>query len=317
MKAICKVPLMGAILWGGLLASCTKYDADLFKYSYNEAAGTGSNTIPYQSSEEEESTNPFISQLSNSECKSHSSVPEIHSTRSDESVETTFEMTFEGSEAICTYTSLHYFCDYGKVNIMIDFKDDVLSIVEYPSGDIADCYCDVDASFTIKNIPDKEFTLKLFSADTSGNYREDCPVYSGVVDPHAGSIKISYGNAPMSTYPYPAELADTGCKDHGAEAEVATRGYDRDGSFEMVIDNTEAYCKFTGLEYPCDFEKVNIRIEYIEGTLIIVEYPSNDQANCICDVDATFSIKDIPQEDFTLKIYRGNTSGEYYEAKPV
>lgn len=91
---------------------------------------------------------------------------------------------------------------------------------------------------------------------------------------------------------------------------------DGNGSFEMILEGTTAKCKFISLDYPCDFEKVNIKITYHEGTLTIIEHPSSDNADCRCETDATFSILNIPEEDFILKIYHGDTSGRFKEEAP-
>lgn len=90
------------------------------------------------------------------------------------------------------------------------------------------------------------------------------------------------------------------------------------GSFEMILDGSAARCKFTSLLYPCDFGKVNVSVDYSDGILTIVEYPSSDFADCLCETNASFTIEDIPQNDFVLKIYRGAaSSGTYYEEYPM
>lgn len=89
-------------------------------------------------------------------------------------------------------------------------------------------------------------------------------------------------------------------------------------TFQMTYreDLTTCDCKFNALSYPCDFGKVNIVITYNEGVLTIVEYPSFDSADCRCPVDAEFTINNLPVEDFVIKIYHGDTSGEYNPDKP-
>lgn len=117
--------------------------------------------------------------------------------------------------------------------------------------------------------------------------------------------------------PYLSNLNDTGCLDHLSAPALQTRGFDAETTFEMVFEGSTARCKFTALEYSCDFEKVNVDVTYEDGVMTIVEYPSSDMADCICETDATFIIQDMPTEDFILKIYRGTTTGEFNPDQPI
>lgn len=106
------------------------------------------------------------------------------------------------------------------------------------------------------------------------------------------------------------------CED---DSDDESNGQYRYGTFQMTYreNPTICDCKFNSLNYPCDFGKVNIKITYSEGTLTIVEYPSSDTADCKCQVDASFTLKDLPLDDFQLKIYHGDTSGNYNPNKPM
>ena len=90
----------------------------------------------------------------------------------------------------------------------------------------------------------------------------------------------------------------------------------RKGSFEMFFDGQTAECRFISLDYPCDFWKVNVRTIYSTGTLMIIEYSTFDEAACRCKVDASFTIENIPQNEFVLKIYHGDTNGNYNKTTP-
>lgn len=117
-------------------------------------------------------------------------------------------------------------------------------------------------------------------------------------------------------HPYLSNLTDTGCLDHPGVHAIQTRGFNAETTFEMIFEGTTARCKFTALEYACDFEKVNVDVTFEEGVMTIVEYPSSDMADCLCETDATFIIQDMPTEDFILKIYRGTTTGEFNPDRP-
>ena len=89
------------------------------------------------------------------------------------------------------------------------------------------------------------------------------------------------------------------------------------GYFEMVINGKSAKCKFGSQTVSCELP-FKFNVFYKDGTLVIVVYPVAEAwANCICEHDYSFSIENIPQKDFMLKIYKGkNKTGEYDENKP-
>lgn len=113
-----------------------------------------------------------------------------------------------------------------------------------------------------------------------------------------------------------SNLGDTGCLSHRGADNVNSRGEIKNGSFEMIFEGQVARCKFTSLEYPCDYGRVNIMITYNDGIMTIIEYPDSDTADCLCETDASFTIENIPQNDFTLKIYHGDSQGNYDNTSP-
>lgn len=120
----------------------------------------------------------------------------------------------------------------------------------------------------------------------------------------------------ISKNPYLSQITNTECLGIADTDAPQNRGNGTHGSFEMIMDGTTAQCRFMSLEYPCDFEKVNINISFNDGVLTIVEYPSSDEADCRCEIDATFIINDLPDTDFMLKIYHGDTNGNFNIAAP-
>ena len=126
----------------------------------------------------------------------------------------------------------------------------------------------------------------------------------------------------ISQNPQLYQLRNTECltaySDNVEESDGEDSGQYGYGTFQMTYreDRTTCDCKFNSLNYPCDFEKVNVDVTFSDDTLIIVEYPSSDMADCKCLVDASFTIKDLPIDDFTMKIYHGDTSGNYNPDAP-
>lgn len=116
-------------------------------------------------------------------------------------------------------------------------------------------------------------------------------------------------------YPHVSNLANTECLNSYTDNFVIDRDSSH-GTFEMTLKGTTAICKFTSLYYPCDYGKVNIKVSYDEGILKIIEYPSYDYADCLCETDATFIVENIPYNDFILKLYHGDTNGEFDDNNP-
>ena len=148
------------------------------------------------STEEVTARYPYISSIANTDCIDHT-YPETYSEDLQSIVDDaggSFEMTFEGTTAKCKFTSLNYPCDFDKVNVKVNFKDGILTIVEFPSSDDADCRCMTDATFSIMNMPEEDFILKIYHGDTKGHYNDDSPIYSGIVSIEGDSLTISYQN---------------------------------------------------------------------------------------------------------------------------
>lgn len=134
--------------------------------------------------------NPYISNLGNTGCISHWDTDNAES-RSEVN-KCSFEMLFEGQVTRCKFTSLVYPCDYEQVNVKVTYTDGTMTIVEYPSSDTADCRCEIDVNFTIENMPQNIFILKIYHGDTNGNYNKTTPKYEGRINPADGKIRIPY-----------------------------------------------------------------------------------------------------------------------------
>lgn len=116
--------------------------------------------------------------------------------------------------------------------------------------------------------------------------------------------------------PYLFNLHNTECLNALPDLTDASRASESGTSFIIDINGTTAKCQFLSLEYPCDFEKVNVKASFSDNVLTIVEYPSSDKADCICEVNASFIIKELPSTNFTLRIFRGDTSGNCHADRP-
>lgn len=116
--------------------------------------------------------------------------------------------------------------------------------------------------------------------------------------------------------PYISNLENTGCQSHWDTDNAESRSEVNNSTFEMIFEEKVAQCKFISLEYPCDYGQVNVKITYNEGIMIIIEYPSSDKADCRCEIDASFTIENMPKNDLILKIYHGDTQGNYDSASP-
>lgn len=120
---------------------------------------------------------PTISSINNTECECPTLLSAIILDSHDEieSDQCIFSMTKDGSIAKCSFTALQYPCDFGQVNIDVTYENDIMTIVEYPSSDLADCRCKMDVSFFIENMPQHDFLLKIYRGNTHGQYDNHYP----------------------------------------------------------------------------------------------------------------------------------------------
>lgn len=78
------------------------------------------------------------------------------------------------------------------MNVKIAYNEGGIILIEYPTSDKSDCRCEIDASFTIENIPQNDFILKIYHGDTHGNYNIDNLKYEGRINQTDGKIVIPY-----------------------------------------------------------------------------------------------------------------------------
>lgn len=115
-----------------------------------------------------------------------------------------------------------------------------------------------------------------------------------------------------------ANLSNTVCKDEGVSAQTDSEQEMSSTKLTMTKIGSELKCEFKDLQYPCDFQKVNVKIEVENHNLVIVDYPTQDMADCICCVDASFSINDLEDGTYSLTIYNGQAAtGSYNKAYPL
>lgn len=131
---------------------------------------------------------PYLSQVQNTECLSSGS----RASEVEAHVSTTFEMRISSRTAECLFRSLSYPCDFGMVNVDLFFKDGVMTIVEYPSSDLANCLCKVDASFKINDLPKGSFILKIYRGNSKGEYNKDYPMLTEVIEVKKGTYIFPY-----------------------------------------------------------------------------------------------------------------------------
>lgn len=235
-----------------------------------------------------------------------------------------FEMTIEGSTAKCRFSDVYYNCAFSRVDVKASYADGVLTIIEQPvheSDLFADCVCSTDVTFDVENIPDEDFMLVIYSANWKGIYDEEHPALKQHISVADKSFRFPYPTHELPEGVYIANLSDAGCLSDGQSGSnaPASRGWN-DGAFEMVLDGTSAQCLFSKVFYSCNFERVNVEASYADGVLTIIEqaiYPDDTTANCICLTDVSFNIVNLPDEDFTLVIYRANEKGVYHPEQPA
>lgn len=119
-----------------------------------------------------------------------------------------------------------------------------------------------------------------------------------------------------SHYPYLSHLSNSGCLNSRAiDDEENNEG---DAYFEMKITGNTAECLIKSLKLSCGFGAVNVDVSFKDGIMIIVAYPASDvMMDCLCTVDTNFNIEELPEGSFVLKVYRGDSEGEYNKDYPL
>lgn len=135
---------------------------------------------------------PTISAIKNTECECPTIFDAIPIDNQDDNDGCIFKMTKEGSTAKCTFISLQYPCDFGHVNIEVAYENNIMTIVEYPSSDLADCRCKIDVSFSLENMPQQDFLLKIYRGNTDGQYNANYPKCIKKISFYDNQIELSY-----------------------------------------------------------------------------------------------------------------------------
>ena len=144
-------------------------------------------------------------------------------------------------------------------------------------------------------------------------------------------VFASCSSTDLSKYPYLSNISDSGCLGNDDFDYPAVRSETDNPDipkhiFEMTWEGNEAKCKYYLPYYTCGLQP-NINVIYNDGVMTIIEFPTGMVIDCTCPQEVYFDIKDFPENDFILKIYRGKTkvndigeiegTGEYDEAHPL
>ena len=134
-------------------------------------------------------------------------------------------LTDSGAE--CHFQNLTHVCDFSNIRVEVDIEGQDLSIreyAEYESEAVADCYCQLDASFFIENLKEGVYNLSIYNSKSTSAR----PYYEGKLNLVEGKettfiihkeeddagLEPSQ-NAELKLFPNPASetitLSTTGC----------------------------------------------------------------------------------------------------------
>lgn len=85
------------------------------------------------------------------------------------------------SGAVCSFLNLNHTCAFNNIHVEVDLKDSHLSIreyAEYEGEEEADCICQLDASFFIKNLEEGDYNLSIYNS----NNVDARPYYKGMLN---------------------------------------------------------------------------------------------------------------------------------------
>lgn len=139
-----------------------------------------------------EEVNPIVPVIKNlliSECLGHPDIDFIEKYGTNDN--DYFEMKIDGSVAKCKFAKMAAECSW-RLKVNASIKDNTLTIIAYcPNKHLADCECELESTFTIENIPEEDFRLKIYIGKrVTGEYDESRLFYDGKVVVADGALKV-------------------------------------------------------------------------------------------------------------------------------
>lgn len=102
-----------------------------------------------------------VSNIVFSDCLQHHSSGEIKGLHNPDSI----SIDYHNGTIYVTHYNLIVNCGFENVNVNIDVASDTITILENGSPESADCMCEIDNSFEIKNVPSGSYTVIIKNWD--------------------------------------------------------------------------------------------------------------------------------------------------------
>lgn len=108
-------------------------------------------------------SNFAVSNIESSDCLQHHASRGVKGRYNPDSI----SINYHNGTVYVTHYNLMVNCGFEKVNVDIDVDSDTIRILEsgYPVN--ADCMCDIDNSFEIKNVPSGLYTVIIENWDSN------------------------------------------------------------------------------------------------------------------------------------------------------
>lgn len=98
--------------------------------------------------------------------------------------------------------------------------------------------------------------------------------------------------------PYLSNFANTECGGHNDTIAAKQLGEDE----EYVINVNDGVVNVTHVNWmvPCDFHDITVAFSYQSNSITINECCQGGLVNCICNIDNSFDINDLPAGTYTV-----------------
>lgn len=96
-----------------------------------------------------------------------------------------------------------------------------------------------------------------------------------------------------------SHIASTKCL---PQSDAAAKGITTPDTVSVRCSDGVIYVEHRHLMVNCGFETVNVTVTVDGNTIKVAEYGTPDDANCVCEINNSFQIDNVPQGTYTIVV---------------
>lgn len=97
-----------------------------------------------------------------------------------------------------------------------------------------------------------------------------------------------------------SQVAPSNCKTYYER--LASKGVETNDSIDVRYDNGVVYVKHHNLAVNCGFKEVVVSVSVSGDTIRVTETGVPENANCVCEIDNSFQINNVPHGTYVLVV---------------